>query len=122
MTESVTTRHGLTSVFLDPPYGDEVEQTRVYASDSGTVAADVRQWCVENGNDKRLRIALCGYMGEGHDLLLDHGWQEHAWKTPGGYGGGRGRTGDENRTKERIYFSPHCLGVIDEGFDFGDAS
>ena len=109
VSESVTTRHGLTGLFLDPPYGEEIEQTRVYATDSGTVAADVRAWCVENGNDKNLRIALCGYEGEGHDLLVDHGWTVHAWRTPGGYGGGRGGTGDANRHRERIYFSPHCI-------------
>lgn len=109
LTESVTTRHGLTGVFLDPPYGSEVEQTRVYATDSGAVATDVRAWCIENGGDRKLRIALCGYEGEGHDVLLDHGWTAHAWKTAGGYGGGRGCTGDANRHKERIYFSPGCI-------------
>jgi DNA adenine methylase len=108
-TESVTFRHGLTGIFLDPPYGDEVEQTRVYATDSGTVSDDVRTWCVENGNNRLLRIALCGYEGEGHDLLLDHGWTVHAWRSAGGYGGGRDGAGDENRHRERIYFSPHCV-------------
>jgi site-specific DNA-adenine methylase len=109
LSESVTVRHGMTAVFLDPPYGEEVEQTRVYATDSGTVAADVRDWCMENGNNRLLRIALCGYEGEGHDALLDYGWTAHAWKTAGGYGGGRGGQGDENRHKERIYFSPACI-------------
>jgi DNA adenine methylase len=111
VSESVTIRHGLTSVFLDPPYGDETEQTRVYATDSGTVSDDVRDWCLENGNNKLLRIALCGYEGEGHDALLDYGWTAHAWRSAGGYGGGRGGTGEANRHKERIYFSPHCLGA-----------
>lgn len=109
LTESLTTRHGVTGVFLDPPYGDEIEQTRVYATDSGTVAADVRAWCIENGNDSMLRIALCGYEGEGHEELLDYGWTAHAWRTSGGYGGGRGGVGDANRHKERIYFSPACI-------------
>jgi hypothetical protein len=109
VSESVTTRHGLTGLFLDPPYGDEIEQTRVYATDSGSVAGDVRDWCIENGNNDLLRIALCGYEGEGHDALLDYGWTAHAWRTPGGYGGGRGGTGDANRHKERICFSPACI-------------
>lgn len=120
LTESVTIRHGLTAVFLDPPYGDEVEQTRVYASDSGTVSDDVRAWCVENGNNAQLRIALCGYEGEGHDLLLDHGWVAHAWKTAGGYGAGRGGTGEANRHKERIYFSPACIAEDGGLFDLLD--
>jgi DNA adenine methylase len=121
VTESVTVRHGQTAVFLDPPYGDEIEQTRVYATDSGTVSDDVRAWCLENGNDDRLRIALCGYEGEGHDELLDYGWTAHAWKTSGGYGGGRGGIGDTNRHRERIYFSPACLGSTEQlGLDFGE--
>jgi hypothetical protein len=120
VSESVTVRHGLTAVFLDPPYGDEVEQTRVYASDSGTVSDDVRAWCIENGNNKLLRIALCGYEGEGHDALLDYGWTVHAWRTSGGYGGGRGGTGDANRHKERIYFSPACIAEDGGLFDLLD--
>ena len=127
VSESVTTRNGLTAVFLDPPYSDEVEQTRVYATDSGTVSNDVRAWCIENGNNSLLRIALCGYEGEGHDILLDYGWTAHAWKTAGGYGGGRGGVGDANRHKERIYFSPACidLNVPDLSqcvLDFGEAA
>ncbi len=119
VSESVTTRNGLTAVFLDPPYSDEVEQTRVYATDSGTVSNDVRAWCIENGNNSLLRIALCGYEGEGHDTLLDHGWTAHAWKTAGGYGGGRGGVGDANRHKERIYFSPACIDLnVPDLFDF----
>ena len=124
VTESVTTRHGLTGVFLDPPYGDEIAQTRVYATDSGTVSDCVRAWCVDNGGDRLLRIALCGYEGEGHDILLNHGWTVHAWRTSGGYGGGRGGTGDANRHRERIYFSPHCVAEDGGLFDLidGDAS
>ncbi len=124
VSESVTFRHGLTGVFLDPPYGDEIEQTRVYATDSGTVSDDVRAWCLENGDNRLLRIALCGYEGEGHDLLLDHGWTAHAWRTAGGYGGGRGGAGDANRHRERIYFSPACVAEDGGLFDLldGEAS
>jgi DNA adenine methylase len=71
-----------------------------------------------------LRIALCGYEGEGHDALLEHGWTAHAWKTAGGYGGGRGGTGDANRHKERIYFSPACIDLSEPDLfaDFDDIS
>jgi len=123
LTESLTTRHGVTAVFLDPPYGDEIEQTRVYATDSGTVSRDVREWCLDSGNDPQLRIALCGYEGEGHDTLLDHGWNAHTWRAAGGYGGGRGGAGDVNRYRERIYFSPACIDqTVRNLFDFGEAS
>ena len=81
----------------------------------------MRRWCLENGNDSRLRIALCGYEGEGHDALLDYGWTAHAWSTAGGYGGGRGGKGDENRHRERIYFSPACVDLtVHDLFTMGD--
>ena len=73
----------------------------------------MRKWCVDHGDDPKLRIALCGYEGEGHDVLVEkHGWTVEAWKASGGYGRihgeeqGRSLT---NRHRERVYFSPHCL-------------
>jgi DNA adenine methylase len=120
VSESVTTRHGLTAVFLDPPYGDEVEQTRVYATDCGQVSDAVRNWCLDNGANPLLRIALCGYAGEGHEALEDEGWTVHAWRAAGGYGGGRGGNGDENRAKERIWYSPHCREQEQGVLDFGE--
>lgn len=109
VTDSVTIRHGLTGVFLDPPYGSDIEQTRVYATDDSNVAARARGWCAANGDNPQLRIALCGYVGEGHEVLAGVGWSEYAWKAHGGYGGGRGGIGDANSRRERIWFSPHCL-------------
>lgn len=98
---------GLTGVFLDPPYtGFE----NLYAVDHD-VAADVRQWCLENGGDKRLRIALCGYAGEGHEVLEANGWTVEAWKARGGYAnqGDDESPGADNAARERIWFSPNCL-------------
>jgi len=108
VTDSVTVRNGVTGVFLDPPYSDEIEQTRVYAVDAPKIARDVRRWCIEHGDDPRLRIALCGYAGEGHEELESHGWTAFHWRASGGYGAGRGGTGDANRGRETIWFSPHC--------------
>ena len=122
VTESVTTRHGLTAIFLDPPYSDTIDQARVYATDHATVAHDVRDWCATNGHNPLLRIALCGYEGEGHETLTNHGWTTHAWKAHGGYGGGRGSTGDANSHRERIYFSPACIGTQDDLFSFEDTA
>jgi len=102
--DSVTWRHGVTGVFLDPPY-DEAGHAITYAAHR-SVAADVRAWAIENGNNPKLRIALCGYDGE-HDMPED--WACVPWKARGGYGSqgvGRGR---DNATRERIWFSPHCL-------------
>lgn len=114
LSESLTTRHGLTGLFLDPPYSDEVDQTRVYATDYANISHDVRDWCLANGDNPLLRIALCGYAGEGHEALAENGWSEVAWRAAGGYAR-TGTRGDTNRTKERIWFSPACLQPHQEG-------
>jgi DNA adenine methylase len=105
-----TVKLGTTAVLLDPPYADTAERTSdLYAEDSCSVAHDVREWAIEHGGDRRLRIALCGYDGE-HDM--PDGWTCVEWKASGGYGSqGEGR-GRENAHRERIWFSPHCLPVF----------
>jgi hypothetical protein len=103
----VTVKHGITGVFLDPPYADEAERTSdLYAQDSGDVAHSVREWAIEWGNDPRARIALCGYQGE-HEL--PSGWECIPWKARGGYGSQGKNAARENSTRERIWFSPYCL-------------
>ena len=111
---SVTWRHGVTAVFLDPPYSAEAgRDNQLYSTDSGTVAHDVRGWCLEHGDNPLLRIALCGYSDEGHEELERHGWHAHGWKAHGGYGSqGNGR-GRANAGREVIWFSPHCLNPVD---------
>lgn len=101
--ESVTCKHGITGVFLDPPYGSD-EHDVEYAAHSD-VAGDVRKWALENGNNPLLRIALCGYSGE-HEMP---GWIEVAWKARGGYGSQADGRGRENAKRETIWFSPACL-------------
>lgn len=114
---SVTFKHGLTGVFLDPPYADTAErQDNIYATDSNNVAHDVRKWAVENGDNPLLRIALCGYEGE---HTIPDSWECVAWKGRGGYGSQGNGSGRENSERERIWFSPCCLGVTQEMFNFG---
>ena len=103
---SVTVSHGITGVFLDPPYGVE-DRDKVYNHDSTGLAAQVLAWCVDAGADPKLRIALCGYDGE-HNILEERGWTKIAWKAPGGYGNQKDGE-NKNRGRERIWFSPHCL-------------
>jgi DNA adenine methylase len=105
---SVTFKHGLTAVFLDPPYAHGERADNLYATDTD-VFADVRRWCLENGGNKKLRICLCGYAGECHEELEAHGWESVAWKAKGGFGSqGNGR-GRENSGRERLWFSPACV-------------
>lgn len=112
---AVTIHHGLTGVFLDPPYSHAERDSSVYHEHDENCSAAVRTWCLERGDDPLLRIALCGYADEGHEPLETAGWTVHRWKQNGGYGSqgtGRGRS---NAGRETIWFSPHCQQV---GFDF----
>lgn len=108
---SVTFKHGLTGIFFDPPYDSDMRDPEVYNTDRVGVSREVLSYCIENGSNHLLRIALCGYDGE-HNLLSDkYGWDCVAWKAGGGFGcqGKNVDTGKENAKRERIWFSPHCL-------------
>lgn len=76
----------------------------VYGDLSRGVSEHVRIWAIENGNNPLLRIALCGYEGE-HAMPKD--WECVEWKASGGYG--NRREDNENASRERIWFSPHCI-------------
>lgn len=107
-SESVTTRLGVTGLFLDPPYSAAAgRDPTLYASEDLEVAHAVRAYCLERGSNPSMRIVLCGYAGEGHEELEQHGWKVVAWKAQGGYGN-RSAKGQENATKERLWVSPHC--------------
>jgi hypothetical protein len=103
--ESVTIKHGLTGVLLDPPYSSD-EHAVEYAVKTGDIAWQVRQWAIANGDNPKMRIALCGYAGE-HDMPPT--WVCVPWKARGGYGSQASGRGRENAGRERIWFSPHCL-------------
>lgn len=106
-----TAKQGLTGVFLDPPYAATERDENIYATES-EIGADVRAWCLENGGNPMLRIALCGYAGEGHEELEQHGWKCVPWKAKGGYAS-QGNGDNANARRERIWFSPHCLADTD---------
>lgn len=75
-TPAVTYRHGLTAVFLDPPYEGH---GHLYGAEEG-VSAKVRAWALEMGQRTDMRIALCGYEGE-HDMPAT--WECVSWKSEG---------------------------------------
>ncbi len=102
VSDSVTWRHGLTGVLLDPPY-DTDGHDDVYGELSRGVSGPAREWAIEAGRRADMRIALCGYEGE-HAMPRD--WESVAWKAGGGYGN---QSGNENNKRERIWFSPACL-------------
>lgn len=117
-SESVTTRLGVTGVFLDPPYptheadGTESRSSGLYATDGSASDLDalrdeVLAWCRERGAHPKMRIAVCGYDTDGYAALEALGWQCVAWRAAGGYGN-RSEKGKANAGRERIYFSPFC--------------
>ncbi len=102
-----TVKQGLTAVFLDPPYGDVCKRTAdLYRIDSEQIAHEVREWCLERGDDPRIRIALCGY--ESEHSMPDSWTCIEGKATNGGYGS-QAAANKMNHRKERIWFSPHCL-------------
>jgi len=110
LSPNVTERIGVTGVLLDPPYSDAAgRDPSIYAEEDLQVAHRVREWALANGDNPRLRIALCGYEGE-HEMPAS--WRCVAWKAPGGYAAARGN--HENALRERIWFSPHCLAPADD--------
>jgi hypothetical protein len=107
---SVTFRHGLTGVFLDPPYADSADRTDdLYSTDCKSVAHDVRRWAIEMGERKDMRIVLAGYEGE-HEM--PDSWRVHEWEATGGYaliGDDDEAGGRANKGRERLWFSPACI-------------
>jgi hypothetical protein len=61
--------------------------------------ARLRRLTTSTGKD--LRIVLCGYERE-HDMP---GWRTIEWQGARGYAG----ADNDNRSKERLWLSPHCL-------------
>ncbi len=102
--DSATWRHGLTGVFLDPPYPDGASD--LYSDHDKDLFPKVRAWAIEAAEHPKMRIALCGYEG---GPAMPPTWREHAWKARGGYGSQREDGSNENAKRERIWFSPACI-------------
>lgn len=100
VTHSVTDIHGLTGIFLDPPYGAGAMEYAAEGNQDASLIAEVRRWAIRAGDNPDLRIALCGY-----DLEMPPGWEGIRWTGPKGYN----TTENTNREREIIWFSPHCL-------------
>ena len=105
---------GTVGIFMDPPYGtDATRDPNIYHVESLTVAKDVADWVLERGDRPSYRIVLAGYYEE-HERLLKHGWRVHTWKAGGGYGNLGDGQGAANRHREALFFSPHCLPLLQE--------
>jgi DNA adenine methylase len=104
---SVTTKLGITGVFLDPPYAKTTGRTTddLYREDDTTCSQAVREWAIANGDNTKMRIALCGYEGEHH---MPDSWSVVCWNAGAGFGGQAKEQTSRGR-RERIWFSPGCL-------------
>lgn len=102
-----TSSTGVVGVYLDPPYSDGSQQYAAGGTGTG-LSAEVRAWALKHGTHERLRIVLSGYEGE-HDELEAAGWQVTNWKTKGGYSNAGGK--NANQRRERLWFSPACVGA-----------
>jgi len=101
-----------TAVFLDPPYaeGEFFYAETEGATEGKKVTDEVVTWAIEKGESPNVRIAFCGYAGT---AKFPDSWVEIPWTA----GKGFSYEGNENRFKERIWFSPHCLKPVTGGFD-----
>lgn len=94
------------AILLDPPYSFDLRDGDLYACDDPEAGAKCATWAREHGDDRDLRIILCGYEGE-HEMP---GWTEYKWKAHGGYA----KDGNDNADKERLWFSPGCLPLVEK--------
>jgi DNA adenine methylase len=106
LNPNATTSLGVTGIVLDPPYSHAMRD-QVYSVETD-VSAKVRKWAIDNGNNKLMRIALCGYERE-HDM--PEGWDVFEWKAQGGFSvtGKKESRAKDNARRERIWFSPYCV-------------
>lgn len=116
--DSVTWRHGLTGVFLDPPYAEGAQQYAAGGTGTG-LSAEVRAWAIEAGKRPDMRVVLAGLDGE---HTLPEGWRCIPWKARGGYGSQRDDgTENTNRHRERLWLSPACIDTTRQPSLFGGA-
>lgn len=109
-------------VFLDPPYLGDVRMADLYTVDDHTIAHDVRDWCLTNGDNPRFRIVLAGYNAE-HDHLMPPTWRRHRWSASAAYQTALAAKRDvkvgnlANRHGETLWLSPHCVNATPSLFD-----
>lgn len=109
LTTGVLYRGKPRGIFLDPPYREEVRYKGLYSTDTtATLNDEVMAWAIEHGADPDNRIALCGYEGE---YEMPSNWKVHAHSSTRAYPSSKDKSDGNvnNRHKERIWFSPHCV-------------
>ena len=95
---------GVVGILLDPPYPRHLHNYD-YDTDGADVWHRAARWAVSNGDNPRLRIAVCGYNDAESDALFPSGWARFVWRRSGI---------GQNKDRECIWFSPHCGGGSDD--------
>lgn len=113
VTDSVTVRHGMTGVFLDPPY-TKGEMDYSAGGVGGDLARDVQAWAAANAANPLLRIVVCGHAGE-HDALLAHGYTARKWTARKGYA--LSEEAVANAASETVWCSPACVPEVGKQMD-----
>ena len=94
--------NGVTGIFLDPPYTHEGRDGRCYGKDDDPDVFDkVIEWTTANATPT-VRIIVAGY----DSRPMPEGWREVSWE---GHGGHNRRGNNENKSRERLWLSPHCV-------------
>lgn len=96
---------GPTGIYLDPPYADG-DNTTYGEEHTQAPALASAQWAIEHGDDPQYRIIYSGYEGT---VSFPDSWRVVEWKTVGGYGNAGNGNGAKNKSRERLWLSPHCL-------------
>jgi len=97
-------RQSVCGVFLDPPYAEGDKDC--YHHNDQALSAQVRTWAIENGDNQKLRIVLCGHSDE-HQMPAS--WRSVDWHRGTGWSGNS--DAKDRRTCERLWLSPHCEGA-----------
>lgn len=117
VTKGALTYGSTVGVFLDPPYTEtDVDVKGMYRHAEDTLGAQVRQWCLDNGDEPRYRIVLAGYRDE-HDEFFPSTWRRVAWKASASYQTASSAGTNRNRYRETLWLSPHCLDPEPSLFD-----
>lgn len=108
-------------IFLDPPYKGDIRYADIYVVEDHSISGEVREWCLEHGDNPKLKIVLAGYTDE-HDDIFPDTWRRHYYSGSASYSTtktAKNKTGNhQNRHKECLWFSPHCLKPEGEEFSF----
>ena len=95
---------GIVGILLDPPYPRHLRDFD-YDTDNADVWHRVARWAITNGDDPKLRIAVCGYNDANSDALFPSAWRRFVWRRSGI---------GQYKDRECIWFSPHCGGGSDD--------